>query len=235
MHIQDGFLTGRWAIGWYGVAIAFVTKGVRDVTHKSKQNMMFKPLLGLVSAAVFFISLLPIPVPYLAAAGTSSHATGTPLAAILLGPFASIIIAVVALLLQALLFSHGGITTLGANTFSMGIVGSLMGYGVFKLLRKAGLSIGKSACSAAFLGDLAVYCTTSVQLALGAPGIDKMPFFKAVGMFIALFMPSQLPIAVLEGLITGGLISYIAKVRPDILFNLGLIRREEQEDIFHAV
>ncbi|MHB9094701.1 MAG: energy-coupling factor ABC transporter permease [Eubacteriales bacterium] len=220
MHIQDGFLVGKWAVGWFGVASVFVTKGVYDVTRRAKQVLMFKPLLGLISAAVFFISLLPIPVPI---TGTSSHPAGTPLAAILVGPFVSIVLSVVALLLQALFFAHGGLTTLGANVFSEGVVGSLVGYGVFRLGRKVGLSLALAACLAGIIGDLAVYTTTSMELALGMPGIHNISVLKAFFTFLGLFMPTQLPLALLEGLVTGGMVSYIAKVRPDILKNLGII------------
>lgn len=219
MHIQDGFLTGKYAIGWFGMASVFVAKGISDIVRQSKKILMYKPLLGLIGAAVFFISLLPIPVPI---TGTSSHPAGTPMAAILVGPFAGSILAVVALLLQALFFAHGGLTTLGANVFSMGVVGSLVGFGSFRLSRKLGLSLGFAAFIAGCLGDLAVYVTTSMQLASGLPQLD-LPFVKAFVTFLALFLPTQLPLAVLEGLVTAGMVTYIARVRPDILRNLGLI------------
>lgn len=225
MHIQDGFLAGKWAVGWYGASSVFLAKGVYDVTQRCKKALMFKPLLGLVSAAVFFISLLPIPVPL---TGTCSHPAGTPMAAILVGPMAGMVIAVVALLLQALFFAHGGLSTLGANAFSMGVIGSLTGFFIFRLGRKFGLSLGISACLAGVLGDLAVYCTTSLQLALGMPGEHGIPVIKAFLTFLTLFMPTQLPLALLEGLITGGMVSYIAKVRPDIFHALGIIKGPEE-------
>ena len=222
MHIQDGFLVGKWAIGWYGAASLFVAKGVYDVTLRTKKVLAYKPLLGLVSAAVFFISLLPIPVPI---TGTSSHPAGTPVAAILVGPFVSMVLAVIALLLQSLFFAHGGLSTLGANVFSLGVVGSIVGLGVFKVGRKLGLSLGIAACFAGIFGDLAVYLTTSMQLALGMPGIHDQSVINAFLTFLALFMPTQIPLALLEGLITGGMVSYIAKVRPDILQKLGVIEK----------
>lgn len=213
MHIQDGFLVGKWAVGWYGTAAVFMAKGVYDIKKRTGAIMAFKPLLGLISAAVFFISILPVPIPGL---GTSSHATGTPMAAILVGPFATTVLTFIALLLQAAFFAHGGFTTLGANTFSMGVVGSFIGYGIFKLGRKVGLSLGLAACIAGIIGDLAVYSTTSFQLAYG--GVQKL----SVITFMGVYMPSQIPLAILEGLVTGGMVRYIARVRPDILKNLGI-------------
>jgi len=228
MHIQDGFLVGKWAVGWYGAAAVFVAKGVYDIARRSKQVLMFKPLLGLISAAVFFISLLPVPVPI---TGTSSHPAGTPLAAILVGPFVSMVLSVVALLLQALFFAHGGLSTLGANVFSEGVVGSLTGFGVFRLARKMGLSLGIAAGLAGVIGDLAVYTATSLELALGMPGAHKYPVGTSFLTFLTLFMPTQLPLALLEGLVTGGMVSYIARVRPDILSGLGLLKKPDAEEV----
>lgn len=224
MHIQDGFLTGQWAVIWSGAASVFVAKGIYDVKKRAQKVLMFKPLLGLISAAVFFISLVPIPVPI---AGTSSHPCGTPLAAILVGPFVSVVLSVATLLLQALFFAHGGITTLGANVLAEGVAGSLAGYGIFLLGRKMGLSLGIAAGIAGLIGNLAVYCTTSLELALGMPGIHNLTIAKAFLTFLGLYMPAQLPLAVLEGLLTGAMITYIAKVRPDILYNLGILEKPE--------
>jgi cobalt/nickel transport system permease protein len=224
VHIQDGFLTGQWAVIWSGTASVFVAKGIYDVKKQTQKVLMFKPLLGLISAAVFFISLLPIPVPII---GTSSHPCGTPLAAILVGPFVSVVLSVVSLLLQALFFAHGGITTLGANVMAEGVVGSLAGYGIFRLGRKMGLSLGISAGIAGLTGDLAVYCTTSLELALGMPGVHNLTIPKAFLTFFWLYMPAQLPLAILEGLVTGAMLTYIAKVRPDILYNLGVLKKPE--------
>lgn len=231
MHIQDGFLVGKWAAGWYSLASVFVAKGIYDVTRRSKQVLMFKPLLGLIGAAVFFISLLPVPVPI---TGTSSHSAGTPLAAILVGPFVGIVLSVVALLLQALFFAHGGLTTLGANVVSAGVAGSLAGYGVFRLGRKMGLSLGLAAFLAGFLGDLAVYIVTSLELALGMPGADNYTVTQAFLTFLGLFMPTQLPLALLEGLVTGGMVSYVARVRPDILRSLGVLKGADAEEAKNA-
>ena len=84
-----------------------------------------KPLVGLLAAVVFIISCMPIPVP---TAGTCSHPCGTAISAILVGPYISVLISTVALLIQALVMAHGGLTTLGADIVSMGVVGSFTGY-----------------------------------------------------------------------------------------------------------
>ena len=222
MHIQEGFLTVQWAATWYGVAIIFIGKGLRDIVKKSKEIIMFKPLVGLLGAAVFFMSLMPIPVPI---TGTSSHPAGTPLAAILLGPFVGSVLSVIALILQATFFAHGGFSTLGANVVSMGVVGSFVSYSLFKLARRMNISLVISAGIAGVLGDLSVYLMSSTELALGMPNMPFGSFSQGVLTFIKLYMPTQLPIALLEGVVTAGMIGYIAKVRPDILHNLNLLLR----------
>lgn len=227
MHIQDALLTGKWVGVWYGTAAVFIGKGIYDIKRKSEQAPMFKPLVGMMGAAVFFISLLPIPVPF---SGTSSHPAGTPLAALLLGPFAGTVLSVAALLLQALFFAHGGLSTLGANVVSMGVAGSLVSVGVFRLARKLGCSLAIAAGLAGFMGDLAVYVTSSMELALGMP---NMPF-ASVGQgfltFLGIYAWTQLPIAVLEGVVTGGMVAYTARVRPDIFRSLGLLPPVKQEE-----
>lgn len=228
MHIQEGFLTAKWAITWYGVAIIFIGKGLRDVVKRTKEVVMFKPLVGLMGAAVFFMSLMPIPVPI---TGSCSHPAGTPLAAILLGPFVGTVLSVVALILQATFFAHGGFSTMGANVVSMGVVGPIVSYALFKLARRMNLSLAWSAGIAGVLGDLSVYLMSSTELALGMPNMPFGSFSHGVIIFMKLYMPTQLPIALLEGLITAGMVSYVAKVRPDILRNLNLLPVRQEEEV----
>jgi len=218
LHIAEGMLAAKWAATWYGAAAVIVVKGVVDLQRKVKEVPFFKPLLGLLGAAVFIISLLPVPLPF----GTCSHATGTPLAAILVGPFLASVLSLVALFLQAVFFAHGGLSTLGANVFAMGVVGSFVGFGVFFLCRRLGISLLIAAFMAGMLGDLGVYVTTSLQLALALHG--EAPFIEFLVKFLLLFVPVQLPLAVLEGLVTAGIVGYIYRARPDILLSLGVIK-----------
>lgn len=217
MHISDGILEAPWLMTWFGASIGFIVKGLKDITVKSKQIPSFKPLVGLMGAVVFIISLLPIPIPLF---GTSSHPVGTPMAAIMLGPFVSSVLALVALGLQALFFAHGGIFSLGANVFSMGVVGSFVGYGVYKGARKLGIPLVIAVGLAGFFGDIAVYLTTTSEIALGLkhnPG-----FTRTFIQVIMLFLLPQLPLAILEGFLTAGIFRYIGKVRPDILQSFGI-------------
>lgn len=217
MHIAEGILPPVWAGTWYGAAAFFVFKGVRDIERRAKEVPGYKPLLGMMGAAVFVISALPIPVPV---AGTCSHPAGTGLSSLLLGPFPSVVVASIALLLQALFMAHGGLTTLGANILSMGIAGSFAGYGAFRLAKdRFGVSV--AAFLAGFFADLATYAMTSIELGLGLHGNE--PIIDAVAKLMIAFLPTQLPLAVLEGAVTAGMVSYVLKHRPEILRVLGVL------------
>lgn len=215
MHIAEGVLPVGWAVAWAVPAAAVVAQGLRQMNKEARENPARKPFYALMGAAVFIISLLPIPVPI---AGTSSHPCGTPLAAILLGPLVSTVMGGVALFLQALFFAHGGLTTLGANIVSEGIIGSLTGWALFALGRRAGLPLFAAAFVAGFAGDLAVYVATSAELALALHG-DR-PFVQALATFFIAYLPTQGPLAVAEGLFTGYALRFVAERRPDLLQRL---------------
>ncbi len=188
--------------------------GLHVVRRRSEAHPTYLPMLGVMGAAITVISVWHIPVPV---TGSSSHPVGTPMAAILVGPFASIVLTVVALLIH-LFLAHGGITTLGANTFSMGVVGSLVGYAVFRVARRFRAGFWLAAGLAGLVGDVAVYATTALQLALALfPGSVLQHFI----IFFLGFGPTQIPLAAMEFLFTGAVINHIMKVRPDIARALG--------------
>jgi cobalt/nickel transport system permease protein len=213
MHISEGLLPLHWAGLWFLVSVPFLIWGLRDLKARSRQTPFFKPLAGLVGAAVFVISCMPIPVP---TAGTCSHPCGAGLAAILIGPGLTAVIASIALLLQALFLAHGGLTTLGANIVSMGIAGGLTGYGIYWLMRRLGMSLAISAFMAGLLSDWATYATTSFQLASALHGTGSMA--KMFLTIVIAFCPTQIPLGILEGFLTAGALTFIHARRPE-LFN----------------
>ncbi len=127
--------------------------------------------------------------------------TGTGLAAILFGPLVTSVLAVIVLVFQALLLAHGGLTTLGANTFSMGIIGPVLTWLLYLAGRKLKVNRKASVFLAAALGDLLTYCVTSLQLAAAYPDPVGGMASSAV-RFLGVFAPTQLPLAVVEGLLT---------------------------------
>jgi len=221
MHIAEGLLPLGWAAGWFAVALPFMILGLQRLNRLSQADLSFKPLVGLMAAVVFIISCMPIPVP---TAGTCSHPCGTGIAAILLGPLVSVVIAAVALLIQALFLAHGGLSTLGADIVSMGVVGSFAGYGAFRLVRLLGGNLGIAAFAAGLCTDWATYLATSVELAAGIRG--DAPFLPLVCRIMLAFMPTQLPLGLLEGAMTAGMVTLLARKRPDLLMKLKLLPTE---------
>jgi len=222
MHIAEGILPLPWAVAWFALALPFVALGIRRVNSQVREDLSFKPLAGLMAAVVFIISCMPVPVPI---AGTCSHPCGTGMAAILLGPFVSTLIASVALLLQALFLSHGGLSTWGANIFSMGVIGSLAGYLTFKGLRAVGVTMAWAAFFAGLQADWATYLVTSVELAAGIRGSE--PFLPLLEKIMLAFIPTQLPLGILEGALTAGMVMLLYRKRPDILVKMGVIEPGE--------
>ena len=222
MHISEGILPLHWAVLWFAVAIPFLAFGIKRLKEVSKADLSFKPLIGLMAAVVFVISLMPIPVP---TAGTCSHPGGTAIPAILVGPSISVLVAAVALLLQALFFAHGGLSTLGADIVSMGIAGAFTGIGVFRLLRRFNAGLSVSAFFAGLVSDWAIYITTSAELAAGIKGDAAfLPLFSKI---VLAFIPTQLPIGIVEGAMTAGMVSLLFKRRADLLVKLGVITPEQ--------
>lgn len=131
MHIAEGFLPPKWAALYFVLSAPFIVIGVKHIRQKTKKNKDLKMLLAVVAAYAFILSAMKIP----SVTGSCSHPTGTGLAAIIFGPFVASVVGVIVLLFQAILLAHGGITTLGANTFSMGIVGPIVSYLIYKGLK----------------------------------------------------------------------------------------------------
>lgn len=212
MHLADGTLPISNAIAYGAASGAYVAFGVRQYYKKSSTRLDFKILSGVFTAFVFISTIFEIPMPF----GSSEHPTGTPLMSIFMGPAVTAFLSVVVLLLE-LLFKEGGITTLGANVFSLGIIGGLVGWGVFRLSRKMKLGIFLAAFLAGFLGDLSVYLTTATQLAIG--NMEGKSFY----FYFLAFLPGQVPLAILEGVFTGLVLNFIYKRRPDTLADFKII------------
>ncbi len=223
MHIAEGILPLPWATLWAVVALPFVALGVQRMNAIAREELSFKPLVGLMAAVVFIISCMPIPVP---TAGTCSHPCGTAIAAILVGPLVSILISAVALLIQALFLAHGGLSTWGADIVSMGLVGSFAGWAVFRGLRGVGANLAVAGFMAGLLTDWATYLATSVELAAGIRGDAQ--FLPLLWQIIAAFIPTQLPLGILEGGMTAGMVLLLSRKRPDLLVKLNITGKREQ-------
>lgn len=196
MHIMEGYLPVGFCVLWGVICLPFLAAGLMSIRKVINENRRVLILLAMSGAFIFVISSLKIP----SWTGSCSHMTGTGLGAILFGPVAVSILGLIVLLFQAILLAHGGLTTLGANTFSMAVAGPLVSFGVYKLGKKLKIPLYINVFLAAFLGDLFTYCVTAVQLGLAQHADTTLP--AAIGRFLLVFAPTQLPLAVIEGLLT---------------------------------
>lgn len=224
MHIMEGFLPPMWCAVWFIIAIPIVLYGCYQIKKVTDENPHSKALLAISGAYMFVLSSLKLP----SVTGSCSHPTGNGLGAAIFGPAVTSVLATIVLLFQALLLAHGGLTTLGANIVSMGIVGPLVAWIVYKSLIKSNISSTIAIFFAAFLGDLLTYVTTSFQLALAFP----LPSFTAaLGNFLVIFAITQIPLAIAEGIITSIIWDRLKAYRPKLLEKLNLLSKKEDLDI----
>ena len=220
MHIMEGYLPPEWCAVWVIVAIPVVIYGLMQIKKAFAETDDAKPLLELSGAFMFILSSLKMP----SVTGSCSHPCGNGLGTVYFGPAVTAVLAVIVLLFQAILLAHGGLTTLGANIVSMGIVGPFCGWLVWKALRKMNVSSSISMFFTAFIADLLTYVTTAVQLSLAFPGES---ITTAIVTFLGIFAVTQIPLAIAEGILTTIIYDYVFKSRPDILVKLHVLSQEE--------
>ncbi len=196
MHIMEGFLPPIWALCWFIAVLPFWIVGFRRVQRVVRDAPEVRLLLGFAAAYTFVLSALKLP----SLTGSSSHPTGTGLGAMLFGPWVMSILGSMVLLFQALLIAHGGLTTLGANAFSMAVVGPWVAWCIWRWMHRRA-PFWLTVFLAAALANLSTYVVTSLQLALAHP--DPMGGIGAsVIKFGTIFAVTQLPLAISEGILT---------------------------------
>jgi len=203
MHIPDGFIDAKtWAPLWVVSATAV---GAAAKRAGGKLDDRAVPLLGVTAAFIFAAQMLNFPV----GAGTSGHFSGGVLAAILLGPASGLLVMSTVLGIQCLVFQDGGLTALGANIFNMGLVGSVLGYLVYRGIRATGAGRSVAAFVSAWL---AVVCSASFcAVELGISGtVPLRPALVAMAGVHAI-------IGMVEGAITVMVLGFLERVRPDLL------------------
>ncbi len=221
MHIMEGFLPPGWCISWGVLTIPFVLAGVFSIQKTINEHPRAKMLLAMVGAFAFVLSALKIP----SVTGSCSHPTGVGLGAILFGPTAMTVLGLIVLLFQAVLLAHGGITTLGANTFSMAVVGPLVSFATYKIVQQAKGPQWLAIFLAAALGDLLTYVMTSIQLALAFPA-ETGGFMVSLAKFMGIFAVTQIPLAISEGILTVLVFNAIAAYGKDELQDLKVLSKE---------
>ncbi|WP_294375656.1 energy-coupling factor ABC transporter permease [uncultured Clostridium sp.] len=222
MHIMEGYLPAKFCVAWGVICIPFLLGGFLSIKKTLDKDRKSMTILAMAGAFVFVISSLKIP----SVTGSCSHMTGTGLGAILFGPLAVSVLGIIVLIFQAILLAHGGITTLGANTFSMAIAGPLLSFGIYKLCQKLKVNRKVGVFLAASLGDLFTYCVTSVQLAMAYPSPEG-GVAASIIKFLGIFAPTQLPLAIIEGIITVIVIIGLETYAKSELTGLGFLKEEK--------
>jgi len=220
MHIMEGYLLLSHSLIWSAVALSFIVMGVIKIRKIVQENRRILVLLAMSGAFVFIVSALKVP----SVTGSSSHMTGTGLAAILFGPLVTSVLAFIVLIFQAVLLAHGGLTTLGANTFSMGIIGPVVAVLLFMCGNKLKLNRSVTVFIAAALGDLFAYIVTAAQLAAAYPS-EAGGVMASFARFLGVFAPTQVPLAVLEGVMTVLIFMALEKFAKPELKQIGLEAR----------
>jgi cobalt/nickel transport system permease protein len=200
LHISEGFLPWQHAVGWTLVSLPFVWHSLRTVSQRMEDGPESRLQLAAATGFLFVLTALKLP----SFAGTCSHAVGVAFGAILLGPRVMTTLGLVVLLFQALVLAHGGITTLGANLFALGIVAPWVAW-----LIAGGANPSKlRAFTAGLASSLATYVMTAVELAWAFP--DPVGGFGAsFGRFVGLFSITQIPIGVVEGIVTFSVVNVV--------------------------
>jgi cobalt/nickel transport system permease protein len=224
MHIPDGYISPETAIVMYGAAAPFWYVAGRKI--KRLMSGQTVPLLAIFSAFSFTIMMFNIPIP----GGTTAHAVGGTLAAIILGPWAAIVTVSVALVIQALFFGDGGITAIGANCFNMAVVLPMVGYASYWLIARRSEPLSRRRLIAAGIGS---YIGINASALLVGFELGIQPIFWTsnghalyapypLSQAIPAMMLAHLTIAgAAEAIATVFVLAYVQRTHPELLFRRG--------------
>ncbi|MBU1933584.1 MAG: energy-coupling factor ABC transporter permease [Candidatus Omnitrophica bacterium] len=208
MHIPDGFLAANtWVPAWV-ISVGGLGYCIKRASEALKDKMV--PLMGVMAAFIFAAQMLNFPV----ATGTSGHLLGGVLAAVLLGPYAGAVVIAVVLAVQCLVFQDGGLTALGANILNMSFIGTMGGYIIYSLIRKA------TGGSKGILMGAAIAAWASVVLASSACAIElAVSGTSPLKIVLPAMMLVHMLIGIGEAIISVFVLSFVLKTRPDLIYN----------------
>jgi cobalt/nickel transport system permease protein len=222
MHIPDGYLGPQTYLPLYGVSIGFWAIAQKKL--KKQLSLKHVPYLAMAAAFSFLIMMFNIPIP----GGTTGHAVGAAIIAILLGPWTAVLAVSVVLIIQALLFGDGGITSVGANCFNMAVVMPFVSYWIFKVIK--GLAGGTRIAVAAFLAGYFGLAVAALFAAfefgiqpLIATGANGRPLYAPYPLSVAvpaMVLEHLFPFGIVEGFVTMLLLKYFLKHEPDLVYAL---------------
>lgn len=221
MHIPDGYLSPSTCAVLYGAAAPFWYLSVQRLQKLLTTRLV--PLISILSAFSFVIMMFNLPLP----GGTTGHAVGMGLAAVVLGPWGAIVSVSIALILQAIFFGDGGILAIGANCFNMAVIGSLVAYFVYRAIAgRAPLTSPRRPIAAAIAGYVAINLA-AIAAAIEF-GIQPLLFKDASGVPLYSFYPLSVALpammighltfaGIAEAVITGGVVAYLQRADPALL------------------
>ena len=219
---MEGFLPLQWCFVWWVVALPALMLGLHQLKKILAADREALPLLGVTGGFIFILSSLKLP----SVTGSCSHPTGTGLSTISFGPWITSVICAIVLLFQSLFLAHGGLSVLGANIVSMGIVGPLVGYAVYRMLRDTSVNMYLTVFLVTAIADMSTYATTSLELALAYPA-ETGGFVSSFVLFMGIFAITQIPLAIVEGLVLALVFKYIVALKPDILIRLKIFSEDK--------
>jgi cobalt/nickel transport system permease protein len=223
MHIPDGYLSPQTYIPFYGVSLVFWSIALKKMQKALSAKHV--PYLAMAAAFSFLIMMFNIPIP----GGTTGHAVGGGIIAILLGPWTAVIAVSVTLIIQALVFGDGGITAIGANCFNMAVVMPFVSYWVFRLIRRKSMNSARLSIAAflsGYVGLSAAAAVTGIEFGIQpliAHGPGGRPLYAPYPLSVALpamVLEHMLVFSVVEGVVTVLLLRYFLKYEPDLVYAL---------------
>jgi cobalt/nickel transport system permease protein len=221
MHIPDGYLSPQTYVPLYAVSVSFWAIALRKI--KKELSNKYVPYIAMAAAFSFLIQMFNIPVP----GGTTGHAVGAAIIAILLGPWVAMLAVSVVLIIQAIIFGDGGITAIGANCFNMAIVMPFVSYWTFRLLKgneRTGRRFYTAAFLSGYLGLGLAAVVTGLEFGIQpliASGADGRPLYAPYPLSVAI--PAMAVeyfalFSVIEGIVTVMILKYFMKNEPDLLY-----------------
>ena len=212
MHLAEGVLPLEQAAGWTAVAIPALVWSLRGEQLSQDDGRSTSLVMAGATSLLFAATLLPLPVPVV---GATSHICLTPVMALVVGLRRILWPTFFVLLLQAVFFAHGGLTTLGINALTLGLVGPLATVALWTLLRKCGVHNSLGLAIACGAGSLGVYVADALVLGLALADVAA-PGTTFAGMLLG-FAPVQIPLSVVEAVASVGIVRMLATRRPDLL------------------
>jgi cobalt/nickel transport system permease protein len=221
MHIPDGYLSPQTYLPLFGAS--FVCWSVALKKLKKEFSTKQVPYLAMAAVFSFLIMMFNIPIP----GGTSGHAVGAGIIAVLLGPWTAVIAVSVVLIIQALVFGDGGITAIGANCFNLAVAMPFVSYSVFRLIKGSSTSPARLSAAAFFSGYIGLSVAAilvAIQLGIQpliAQGPDGQPLYSPYPLSVALpvmALEHLLLFGIVEGVVTVLLFKYFMKNEPELIY-----------------